>query len=221
VKGLLLALAAIAVLGATTLAVLACWGYARSPALVAAALAQAGAALDPATFGEDRVRMLLAVEDPAFERHNGIDLTTPGAGYTTITQGLVKGLFYGEGFTPGPFRYRKITQTVLAWSFNRRVAKETQLRLLLNTAYLGTAGGKEVHGFAEAARVYFGRDIGALSDDEYLALVAMLVGPDGFSVRDHPDRNAERVARIKKLLAGGCHPRGLNDVYYEDCAAGA
>lgn len=33
---------------------------------------------------------LLKIEDPAFYRHKGVDLKTPGAGLTTITQSLVK-----------------------------------------------------------------------------------------------------------------------------------
>jgi hypothetical protein len=36
------------------------------------------------------LEMLLAVEDPNFYHHNGMDLQTPGAGITTITQNLVK-----------------------------------------------------------------------------------------------------------------------------------
>ena len=34
--------------------------------------------------------IILKVEDPGFYEHNGVDLSTAGAGLTTITQGLVK-----------------------------------------------------------------------------------------------------------------------------------
>ncbi|WGS87238.1 hypothetical protein [Methylomonas sp. UP202] len=36
-----------------------------------------------------RLQWLLAIEDPAFYEHQGVDLYTPGAGMTTISQGLV------------------------------------------------------------------------------------------------------------------------------------
>ena len=34
--------------------------------------------------------ILIKVQDPGFYNHNGIDLSTPGAGLTTITQAIVK-----------------------------------------------------------------------------------------------------------------------------------
>lgn len=37
-----------------------------------------------------RLNVLLKIEDPTFKTHRGVDLATPGAGMTTITQGLVK-----------------------------------------------------------------------------------------------------------------------------------
>ena len=38
----------------------------------------------------EQIHILLKVQDPGFYSHHGIDLTTPGAGLTTITQALVK-----------------------------------------------------------------------------------------------------------------------------------
>src|SRR5689334_21462540 len=55
---------------------------------------------------QNRLKALLAVEDPNFYTHNGIDLSTPGAGYTTITQGLVKVYFFGD-FNPGFLKINK------------------------------------------------------------------------------------------------------------------
>ena len=36
--------------------------------------------------GADNLASLLAVEDPGFADHSGVDFITPGAGVTTITQ---------------------------------------------------------------------------------------------------------------------------------------
>ncbi len=168
----------------------------------------------------ERQAILLAVEDPGFYSHHGIDVTTPGSGWTTITQGLVKVLFY-EGFTPGTFHYRKFEQSVIALVFDRRVDKTTQLELFLNLAYFGVHDGHEVIGFPAAARTYFHKDVAALTREEYTSLVAMLIGPDLFNVAAHSDRNRERVGRIEKLLRRECAPRDFRDVYYEACRKAA
>jgi membrane carboxypeptidase/penicillin-binding protein len=191
-------------------------GYAAAPDLVARTMAARPMTLRPDSLPAGYLTILLAVEDPAFYSHHGIDLRTPGAGYTTITQGLVKSLYF-ERFTPG---VAKIHQTLLAIGFNRRIDKTTQMTLFLNSVYMGTRpDGKEVHGLEEAAREYFGKEFSSLTREEFIPLVAMIVGPDAFGVRGQPERNAERAGRIQRLLDGKCRPRGLTDVYYEDCAA--
>ncbi len=47
-----------------------------------------------------------------------------------------------------------------------------------------------------------------------IAIVAMLIAPEVFSVKTFPARNAERVARIRRVVSGECRPRGLFDMYY-------
>lgn len=46
----------------------------------------------------------------------------------------------------------------------------------------------------------------------------MLIGPNKLDPLRHPRENAERVARIEKLLAGKCSPTGVSDNYYPACA---
>jgi membrane peptidoglycan carboxypeptidase len=162
-----------------------------------------------------RLAALLAVEDPAFHSHHGIDLATPGAGWTTLTQGLVKLHF------PGPHRglLGKPLQSLRALALDRAVPKDLQLTLVLNTAYFGRGSDKApIAGFPAAARHYYGRPLAELSDSEFLGLVAMLVGPDHFNPARNPIAHAERARRIQALLAGRCHPRGWSDVYLEGCA---
>ena len=136
---------------------------------------------------------------------------------TTITQGLVKFLYFDK-FVPG---LAKIRQSLLAIGFNCRIDKDTQLAIFLNSAYLGSFEGSEVLGFEEAARVYFNVPFRELTREQFIVLVAMCVGPNQFSVALRPEENAERVARIERLLRGECKPQGLRDVYYEGCAAAA
>ena len=64
------------------------------------------------SLGSQRLRLLLRVQDPAFYKHNGVDLKTKGAGLTTVTQSLAKRLAF-ESFKPG---LNKIKQTTYAMS---------------------------------------------------------------------------------------------------------
>jgi membrane carboxypeptidase/penicillin-binding protein len=66
--------------------------------------------LRPEQFPEGWLQALLTVEDPHFYTHDGIDASTPGAGITTITQGLVK-LYYFHPFKPG---IAKLRQSLIA-----------------------------------------------------------------------------------------------------------
>lgn len=150
---------------------------------------------------------LLKVEDPGFHRHGGVDFSTPGQGLTTITQGLVK-LLYFDKFQPG---IAKIRQTLIAaYVLDPLVGKDEQLRLFINLIGLGEG----VRGFEEGARYYFQKDFKELDEEQYLALVAMIIAPENFSLRRYPERNQERVGRIKKMLSGQYQPKGLCDQFY-------
>jgi membrane peptidoglycan carboxypeptidase len=182
----------------------------ETPSLVAAALERHGSELDVGDLSPEREAMLLAVEDPAFRRHRGVDLATPGAGMTTLTQGLVKLLYFPEGFRPG---MAKIRQTLIArYALEALVSKDEQLRLFLNIAYFGHENGRAVHGFPDASRTYFGKEFCDLTDDEFLTLVAMIIGPNAY--KPHTAANLERVERIRRYLSGGYTPEGLLDVEY-------
>lgn len=154
-----------------------------------------------------QLHALLQVEDPGFHRHGGVDFSTPGQGLTTITQGLVK-LLYFDKFEPGLAKLRQ--SLIAAYALDPLVSKDEQLRLFINLIGLGEG----VRGFAAGAKHYFHKDFADLDQDEYLALVAMIVAPQNFSLTRHPQRNQERVARIKRLLAGEYLPKGLCDQYY-------
>jgi membrane peptidoglycan carboxypeptidase len=206
-KWLLVALAA-GVLGVAAYSVwVVCSARQHTIATVLPRIRAAHYALAPSDLTPRQLEILLKVDDPNFFHHGGVDLSTPGAGITTITQGLVKDLYF-EHFQPGIAKYK---QTLIAfYVLDPLMPKEEQLRLFLNTAYLG----RGARGFAQAAHIYFGRSFQALSEDQYIALVAMLIAPQVFDLHKHPARNAERVGRIKRLVSGAYQPRGLMDLYY-------
>ena len=187
---------------------------ARTPAIVAGLVRTA----DPEVLAlpPRRVDALLRVEDPTFWTNNGVDMKTPGAGYTTLSQGLGK-LIYFEDFQPGP--WDKLQLMLMArFAMTPTVSKRDILTATLSAAYLGRDGRGNVFGLAEAARRYYGRPLSRLTDDEFLSLVALFLEPSRDPLRQ-PARNAERTGRIKRLLAGSCRPTDVKDVALEGCRA--
>ena len=154
-----------------------------------------------------QLNILLKVEDPRFFDHGGFDFSTPGAGITTITQALVKHLYF-DNFKPGIAKFKQTA--IAAYALDPLMPKQEQLRLFINTSYLG----QNVRGFEQAANAFFHKPFKQLNDDQYIAIVAMLIAPEVFDVQKFPARNAERVRRIKLLVSGEYKPRGLFDLYY-------
>jgi membrane peptidoglycan carboxypeptidase len=179
--------------------------------LVADALKRYGVRLTLSDLSPARRAMLLAIEDPTFFRHHGVDLVTPGAGMTTLTQGLVKLLYFPDGFHPG---IEKIRQTLIAqYALDAMVSKNDQILLFLNICYLGNEHGQAIHGYAEAAGIYFGEPFSAITDDEFLSLAAMHIRPN--ALKPGTQANALRVQRIREYLSGRYQPAGLLDVEYK------
>jgi membrane peptidoglycan carboxypeptidase len=156
-------------------------------------------------------RILLLVQDPGFQEHGGIDLSTPGAGLTTLTQAIVKKIYFGE-FKPG---FAKLKQSLIAFfAADPKISKSDQITLFLNTMYLGKVNGIPVTGFGEGAKAFYGKSFSELDEDEFIGLVASVISPNTFHMIDHPEWHADRVGRIKTLASGEYAPKGLLDQYY-------
>lgn len=175
------------------------------------------ATADPAdvTLSPRQADLLLRVEDPTFATNKGLDFSTPGAGMTTLSQSLGKRIFF-ENFTPGLPKGELITLTRFA--LYPKVDKARTLRAFLATAYFGRRDGQAVIGIGPAARTWFGKSLATISERDYLSLVAMLLAPNDLDPVGHAAANANRVARIDRLLAGRCRPDGLRDVALKGCA---
>lgn len=158
--------------------------------------------------------ILLKIEDPAFYEHEGLDFKSLGQGMTTLSQALVKRLYF-EKFKSG---FAKIEQSLIArFVLHKHFSKDEQLRLFLNLGYFGTLEGEEIIGFSQAAKVYYDKPFQSLERKEFIGLVGMLIGPDGVNPKKKPKNFQERFKRVNRLLSGGCKPNGVFDVWYEDC----
>lgn len=207
---------AVAALGSFYFAYLG-WRIAEERGSVSAKVDAIIARADPdeLTLPPNRVAILLRVEDPAFSANRGIDLATPGAGMTTLSQGLGKKIFFDD-FEPG-FRKGEL-MALTRFALYPKVDKTRTLKAFIANAYFGSHRGRPVIGFADGARTWFGRPLPQLSDREFLELEAMLVAPDRLKPGRGDAERHERVARIERLLVGKCQPTGLRDVMLEGCA---
>ena len=162
---------------------------------------------------ERQRKILVKVQDPGFYNHHGIDLSTPGAGLTTITQAIVKKLYF-EKFTPG---IAKIKQSIIArFVADDFLSKEEQLTMFLNSMYFGKVNNQPLTGLIAASKAYYRQSVKNLTEDQYISLIAMLVMPGTFHILDHPKWNKDRTNRIKALVDGKYIPKGLMDQFYGD-----
>lgn len=156
---------------------------------------------------------IVRVQDPSFRSHRGIEWPSPLT-TTTITQSLVKRLFF-EDFRPG---FQKLEQTlVAALVVDPRLSKDHQLHAFAQTAYFGHKDGRGVIGFEDAARTWFGSSLQALTEDQFLSLLAMLPSPNTL-VPGSPQA-AIRLERIKRLLTSQCVHTRIADIQLQQCSA--
>ncbi len=158
-----------------------------------------------------QTEILIKVQDPGFYNHKGIDLTTPGAGLTTITQAIVKKMYF-EKFKPG---IAKIKQSLIArFVVNELIPKKDQLTIFINTMYFGNVDDKPIVGLEHAAKAYYDQTVNNLTEEQYISLIAMIVMPGTFHIIEHPEWNRDRTNRIKALIAGKYKPKKLMDQFY-------
>jgi membrane peptidoglycan carboxypeptidase len=169
----------------------------------------------PIDLGEGRIDQLLLVEDPGFWEHRGVDLTTKGAGLTTLSQSLSKEVGF-QNFRPGIQKVRLIGYAI---GLESRLSKQQILALYLNTIWMGRGPEGPLRGFFEASQVVFGRPPADLSPKQFLTLVAVPIAPRTMSLTAPGPALAERTRRIQRLVEGKCRPIGLRDVWLEGCAA--
>jgi len=184
---------------------------AKTPDIVQAALKSGRMRLELNDFTDDQLQALIKIQDQNFYNHKGFDISTPGTGVTTISQGLVK-MYYFDNFRPG---IQKIEQSLIArFAFDVMTPKDTILKLFVNDVYLGQHNGRQVKGFENAAVAYLNKSFKDLTWDEYLGLVAMIRSPNKLHYIRDKEVNQERVSRIKKVLSGEYIPVDNSDWLY-------
>ena len=153
------------------------------------------------------VQAFIAAEDKTFFEHEGVDyasivraawtnLQAGGEirqGASTITQQLVKSML----LSPEQTLRRKVREMLLARRIEQRFSKQEILHLYLNQIYFGSGA----YGIAEAARTYFGKEVGAIDMGEAALLAGLPKAPTRFSPYRNPERAEERRRYVLARLA--------------------
>jgi len=166
---------------------------------------------------ERAVQAVLAIEDRRFYSHFGVDpVRTVGAivtnirgdrpylvGGSTLTQQLVKNFF----LTPEKSLRRKLQEQFMALLLERKASKDEILELYLNEVYLGQRGSFAIHGLAEAARLFFGKDVSNLSLSEAATIAGVIQSPAVLS----PFHAAERCRERRNVVLRAMVEAGFID----------
>jgi penicillin-binding protein 1A len=151
------------------------------------------------------VDSFVAAEDNRFWTHGGVDylgmvrafLANILAGHTkqgasTITQQVVKTFL----LTPERTFKRKIQEIILARRIEGSLTKQEIMTLYVNQIYFGHGR----YGVQEAARFYFGKDVGQLNVGEAAMLGGLPQSPETLSPRKHPEAAKRRQIYVLQQL---------------------
>ncbi len=144
---------------------------------------------------------LVSIEDERFYNHNGVDLWGVlraflsnlkgghGQGASTITMQVARNFFLSNERT----FTRKIYEMLLAYKIEANMSKDKILELYMNQIYLG----QRAHGFAAAAKVYYGKSIQDITIAEAAMLAGLPKAPSAYNPVVNPKR---AVIRQKYIL---------------------
>ena len=82
-----------------------------------------------------------------------------------------------------------------------RLSKDEILELYLNDVSLGQRGSFAIHGVAEAARLFFGKDITNVSPVEAATIAGVIQSPSRLSPFNNPERAEERRNVVLRAMA--------------------
>ncbi|MEL0082315.1 MAG: penicillin-binding protein 1B [Gammaproteobacteria bacterium] len=153
---------------------------------------------------------LVAIEDRQFYQHHGVSPRAIGRalwadikagkavqGGSTLTQQLVKNFY----LTPKRSLVRKVNEALMALLLEFHFSKDEILEAYLNEVFLGQAGRRAIHGFAQGSQLFFGRPLAELEVDQLALLAGMVKAPTAYHPRRHPERALARRNLVLRVLA--------------------
>lgn len=167
------------------------------------------------------VNALTSVEDKHFFQHSGFDpVRVVKAAYTDIREGrkdqgastlsmqLAK-MILGDYEKKWAYKFAEVMVTL---QIEQKLSKQQIFQYYANDVPLGARGSFQIHGFGEAAEVYFGKDLSQISLPEAATLAGMVQRPSYFDPYRHP----ERIKTRRNIVLGLMHENNyISDRDYE------
>lgn len=186
--------------------------YRLEPEIVTNVLDEGRGKRTPVAYSElpaHLVHAIVSVEDKRFFHHSGLDFIRVAKaayvdlkegrkeqGASTINMQIARSFWLDQDKT----WKRKITEALLALALDHRFSKEEVLQLYANEVYLGRSGSFSVHGFGEAARAFFGKDVRDLTLAESATLAGIIQRPSYFNPFRYKDRVRQRRDLVLELM---------------------
>ncbi|MBN9661843.1 MAG: PBP1A family penicillin-binding protein [Acidobacteria bacterium] len=154
------------------------------------------------------VEAVISIEDKRFFEHSGFDplriLRTAWVdvtqnrryGASTISMQTARNLWLTQDKTAS----RKAAEILITLQIEQKLTKEQIFEFYSNQVDLGQHRSFAVHGFGEAAQVYFSKDIRELRLEEAALLAGLIQRPNYFNPYRHPDRAMQRRNIVLKLM---------------------
>ncbi|HEX3876065.1 MAG TPA: PBP1A family penicillin-binding protein [Bryobacteraceae bacterium] len=173
----------------------------------------------------DLIHAVVSAEDKHFFHHTGFDsLRILKAAYvdlrsgrkeqgaSTLTMQLARGFFLDSDK-----RWkRKIAEFLITSDLEHKLTKQQIFEDYANQVYLGRSGPFSIHGFGEASRVFFGKDLSQVNNSEAALLAGIVQRPSYFN----PFRYSDRAKDRRDIVLGLMHENQyLSDAEYQQALA--
>jgi len=155
------------------------------------------------------VHAIVSAEDKRFFRHSGLDMRRilkaayvdvkehrKEQGASTLTMQLVRGLW----LEPDKLWMRKVAEAMMTVHLEQEWSKEKIFETYVNQVYLGRQAAYSVHGFGEAARLFFDKPLREISLPEAALLAGLVQRPSYFNPFRYPDRAKDRRDLVLRLM---------------------
>jgi penicillin-binding protein 1B len=155
------------------------------------------------------VDAVVSVEDKRFFLHSGFDpVRILKAAYIDLREGrkeqgastLSMQLARSLWLTSDKRFRRKLEELLIALHLETRLSKQEIFEYYSNQIYLGRRGTFNIHGFGEASRAFFGKDIRRLTLAEAALLAGIIQRPSYYDPFRHPERAIERRNLVLRLM---------------------
>ncbi len=155
------------------------------------------------------VNAILSAEDKRFFQHAGFDpLRVLKSAYSDVTSGR-----YEQGASTLTMQLarmfflnlqktwrRKAAEVLITLHLEQKLTKQEIFAYYANQVPLGFRGSFALHGFAQAARAYFAKDLDELTIAECATLAGMAQRPSDFNPFSKPDRVIRRRNLVLSMM---------------------